>query len=151
MVSRYSLLYELCKAFKLALRHNENIKAFDDISRHLKLETALHGVNHITVLVVHIGARKPWGQKCRRLGKPNGKRSEMKGIAAQQGKSPSSNAITVRERVTSFGNVPSWNALVLTLSVFVFVLNCLTLMWHETDGILRLLLNSNWNLRSLHR
>lgn len=83
--------------FKLALRHNENIKAFDDISRHLKLETALHGVNHNTVLVFHIGACKPRGQKRRRLGKSNGKRNEMKGIPAQLGKSPSSNAITVEK------------------------------------------------------
>jgi hypothetical protein len=70
---------------KQIMTHNENIKNFADISRHVELEVKRQEATKSTALITHGGQRKPNGFKCKDKGK-----------AARQGR-PSTSAPIVNK------------------------------------------------------
>ena len=72
-------------SMKQIMTHNENIKNFADISRHVELEAERQEVTKSTALIAHGGQRKP-----------NGFKLKDKGKAARQGE-PSTSAPKVNK------------------------------------------------------
>ncbi|KAL7191241.1 hypothetical protein ACSBR2_023335 [Camellia fascicularis] len=60
-----SLPHLLWGHVKLVHMHNEGIKTFDDISRHLKFKIEHKDTNHTATLVAKVGNRKGYKLQCK--------------------------------------------------------------------------------------